>query len=230
MEARGPYPTTSQPSPAALRLLYSFLTTYYESVIAIHVSGKLSGTFALSAKEAARFPDKRITVIDSRNNSGSQALIVLRAAELIAEGRSHDEVAARVRGFIPKARILVAVPTLRYMVKGGRVSPLKGALAGLLSLKPVVSLDEEGGSKLYGQAFSIRGSLKRIMRLTREFVGGDELRSYAVVHAGNGAAAAAFAARLEEALGKPPLFIQEISSIIALNAGKNTLAVVLMME
>jgi uncharacterized protein len=230
MEAAGPYPTSSQPSPAALRLLYSFLTTYYESVIAIHVSGKLSGTFALSAKEAARFPDKRITVIDSRNNSGSQALIVLRAAELIAAGKSHDEVAEAARLFIPKARILVAVPTLRYMVKGGRVSPLKGAMAGLLNLKPVVSLDEEGGSKLYGKAFSVRGSLKRIMALTREFVGSDELRGYAVVHAGNGAGAAAFAARLEEELGKPPLFIQEISSIIALNAGKNTLAVVLMKE
>jgi DegV family protein with EDD domain len=230
MEARGPYPTSSQPSPSAFRLLYSFLTTYYESVIAIHVSGKLSGTCALSAKEAARLPGKRIAVIDSRNNSGSQALIVLRAAELIAEGRSHDEVAAAVRGFIPKARILVAVPTLRYMVKGGRVSPLKGALAGLLNLKPVVSLDEEGGSKLYGQAFSMRGSMRRILALARDFVGNEGLRYYAVVHAGNGAAAATFAERLEEALGKPPLFIQEISPIIALNAGKNTLAVVLMKE
>lgn len=230
MEARGAYPTTSQPSPAAFRLLYSFLTTYYDSIIAIHVSGKLSGTFALSAKEAARFPGKRVDVIDSRNNSGSQALIVLRAAELIAEGKGHDEVAAAVRGFIPKARILVAVPTLRYMVKGGRVSPLKGALAGLLNLKPVVSLDEEGGSRLYGKAFSMDGSLKRIVALSREFIGEDELRYYAVVHAGNLAGARSFAARLEEAVGKPPLFIQEISPIIALNAGKDTLAVVLMKE
>jgi hypothetical protein len=230
MEAAGPYPTSSQPSPAAFRLLYSFLTTYYESVIAIHVSSKLSGTFALSAKEAARFPDKRITVIDSRNNSGSQALIVLRAAELIAAGKSHEEVVQEVRLFIPKARIFVAVPTLKYMVKGGRVSPLKGAVAGLLNLKPVVSLDEEGGSKLYGKAFSVGGTLKRIIALTREFIGGDELRCYAVVHTGNVAAAGAFADRLTQAVGKKPLFIQEISSIIALNAGKNTLAVVLMKE
>jgi hypothetical protein len=50
------------------------------------------------------------------------------------------------------------------------------------------------------------------------------------VHAGNLPAALSFAARLEQAVGKPPLFIQEISSIIALNAGKSTLAVVLMKE
>jgi DegV family protein with EDD domain len=230
MEARGSYPTTSQPSPSALRLLYSFLTTYYESVIAIHVSGKLSGTFSLSAREAASFPGKRITVIDSRNNSGSQALIVLRAAELIAEGRSHDEVVAAVEAFISKARIFVGVPTLRYMVKGGRVSRLKGAFAAMLNLKPIVSLDEEGGSKLYGKAFSMRGSLKALIGLARDFVGDEKLRYYGVVHAGNLGAAQAFASRLEAELGEKPLFIQEISPIIALNAGKNTMAVVLMKE
>jgi uncharacterized protein len=230
MEARGPYPTTSQPSPAALKLLYSFLTTYYESVIAIHVSGKLSGTSALSARQAASFPGKRITVIDSRNNSGAQALLVLRAAELIAEGKGHDEIVAEVEATIPKARILVAVPTLRYMVKGGRVSRLKGAFASLLNLKPIVSLDEEGGSKLYGKAFSMRGSLKRILVLVREFLGKDEPRYYGVVHAGNLASAEAFASTLEAEIGKKPLFIQEISPIIALNAGKNTLAVVLIKE
>jgi len=230
MEAHGPYPTTSQPSPAAFKLLYSFLATYYESIIAIHVSGKLSGTCGLSAREAALLPSKRVTVIDSRNNSGSQALIVLRAAESIAAGKSHDEVVASVRSFIPKARIFVGVPTLKYMVKGGRVSPLKAAFAQLLNLKPIVSLDEEGGSKLHGQAFSTRRNLGKIIELAEEFIGEDELRYCGIVHAGNLEEAKGFASRVEASLGKKPLFIQEISPIIALNAGKNTLALVLMKE
>jgi uncharacterized protein len=230
MEATSPYPTTSQPSPAVFQLLYSFLSTYYDSVIAIHVAGKLSGTCGLSTREAARFTDKRITVIDSRNNSGSQALIVLRAAELIAEGKSHDEVVAAVEGCIPKARILVGVPTLRYMVKGGRVSPLRGALAGIFNLKPIVSLDGEGGSKICGKAFSRRKNLQKIIELAREFIGKDELRNYGVVHAGNVGDAVAFASLIEESLVKKPLFIQEISPIIALNAGRNTLALVMMKE
>ncbi len=228
MDARGPYPTTSLPSPAAFRLLYSFLSTYYDSIIAIHVSGKMSGTCGLSSREAAQFSGKRIDVIDSRNNSGSQALIVLRAAELIAEGRTHDEVVAAIESFIPKARILVSVPTLKYMVKGGRVSPLKGIAARLLNLKPVVSIDEEGGSKISAAAFSRRSSLRKVVDLAREFVGEDELRYFGIVHAGNEADARAFSALAEEALGKNPLFIQEISSIIALNAGKDTMALALM--
>jgi uncharacterized protein len=230
MEARGPYPTTSLPSPATFRLLYSFLSTYYESIIAIHVSGRLSGTFGLSAGEAAKLTGKRISVIDSRNNSGSQALIVLRAAELIAEGRSHDEVLAAIEGFIPKARIFVSVPTLKYMVKGGRVSPLTGLAAKLLNLKPIVSLDEQGGSVLYGKAFSKAANVARIIQLVQEFIGADDLRCYGIVHAGDLDDATDFASRLEAVTGRKPLFIQEISPIIGLNAGRHTVAVVLMKE
>jgi hypothetical protein len=230
MDAKGAYPTTAQPSPAAFRFMYSFLSTYYESVIAIHVSGKLSGTFGLSSKEASRFADKRISVVDSRNNSGSQALIVLRAAELIAEGASHDKVPEALEDFIPKARIFVGVPTLKYMVKGGRVSPLKGGLARLLNLKPIVSLDAEGGSLLYGASLSSRCNQRRIIGLAKKFIRDGDLRYYGVVHAGDIDEAQAFASHLEAATGKRALFIQEITPIIALNAGRHTVAAVLMKE
>jgi uncharacterized protein len=230
MEGKDSYPTTSQPGPAAFRKLYSWLSTYYESIIAIHVSGKLSGTIGASRLEAEKVGGKRISVIDSRHDSGSQALIVLRAAELIAEGRSHDDVVKAVESFIPKARIYVSVPNLRYMVKGGRVSPLKGAMATLLNLKPIVSLDAEGGSLLYGKAFSTKKNLQKILGLARDFIGGGTLRNYALVHASCLDAAKGFGESLEKLTGQKPLFIQEISPIIALNAGKGTLAVVLMKE
>jgi len=230
MDGKGSYPTTSQPGPAAFRKLYSWLSTYYDSVIAIHVSGKLSGTLGVSRLEAEKLADKRISVIDSRHDSGSQALIVLRAAELIAEGKSHDEVVRAVENFIPKARIYVSVPNLKYMVKGGRVSPLKGIMASALNLKPIVSLDAEGGSLLYGKAFSTKKNLKKILGLARDFIGGEPLRAYALVHAGCLDKAQDFSVDLEKLTGKKPLFIQEISPIIALNAGKGTIALVLMKE
>ncbi len=230
MERKGAYPSTAQPAPTAFRKLYSYLSTYYESIIAIHVAGKLSGTYGVSKLEAEKVSGKRISVIDSRQDSGAQALVVLRAAELIAEGKSHDEVVAAVESFIPKARIYVSVPTLKYMVKGGRVSPLKGAVASLLNLKPIVSLNEEGGSLLYGKAFSTKRNLQKILDLVRDFIGDDPLRCYALVHADMLEEAKDFALRLEALTGKKPLFIQEISPIIALHAGKGTMAVVLMRE
>jgi hypothetical protein len=230
MDGNGTYPTTAQPGPTVFSSLYSYLLTYYQSVIAIHVSGKLSGTYGASLKEALRIDGERISVIDSRHDSGSQALIVLRAAELIAAGQSHAAVTEALATFIPKARIYVSVPTLRYMVKGGRVSPLKGALANLLNLKPIVSLDSDGASLLCGKAFSTRRNLQKILALVKEFKGNDPLRYWAIVHASCLDQARDFAGKISQLTGQPPLFIQEISPIIALHAGKGTLAVVLMKE
>lgn len=230
MEAPGPYPTTSQPAPAAFRKLFSFLSTYYDSIVAIHVSGRLSGTCGVAKGEAEKLTGKRISVIDSRHDSGSQALIVLRAAELIAAGKTHDEVVSEVEACIPKARIYVSVPTLKYMVKGGRVSPLKGLAAALLNLKPIVSLDGEGAALLYGKAFSTESNLRKILNLVSDFLGNDTLHAWALVHAGCLEKAKAFAERVEAVAGTKPLFIQEISPIIALNAGRNTVAVVLLKE
>ena len=230
MERREGYPTTSQPSPATFRLLYSFLTSHYESVIAIHVSGALSGTCAQSAREASRFPEKRITVIDSRQDSGAQGLLVLRAAELIAEGRGHDEVVESVKEWIAKTRIFVAVSSLKYMVRGGRVSPLKGFLATALNLRPIVSLDGSGASKLYGKAFSMEQSLEALQGHAEDFLGDGKLRAYGIVHGGSAEAAERFGARLEAVFGRKPLFIQEISPVIALNAGRGAIAAVIMKE
>jgi len=199
-----PYPSTSQPSPAAFRLLYSFLTTYYELVIAIHVSSALSGTYSVSLKEARKYPDDKITVIDSKNNSGAQALMVLRAAEAIAAGKSHEEVVAEVEQAAEKADIFVSVPSLRYMVKGGRVSPLKGCIARLLNMKPIVSLDEEGSALLIGNAFSEKQNRKKLLRLAVKTMEKGNLRYYGIVHAQNPKGAQSFGRELEQLTGMPP--------------------------
>lgn len=106
------------------------------------------------------------------------------------------------------------------MVKGGRVSPLKGTLAGILNLKPIVSIDDEGASKFFGQALSKRKNRLRVLELAREFVGKEELGYYAIVHAAVLAEVAGFASRIEAVIGRKALVIQRISPIIALNAGK----------
>ena len=221
-----PYPSTSQPPAADLHRTFAWLARHYESIIAVHTSGKLSGTFAASAREAARVTGRKITVIDSRNLSGSLGLVVLAAAEAIAEGRSHDEVVAGIEAAIPRARILVSVRTLDYMVRGGRVSPLKGLLATLLNLKPIVSLDAEGRSVLFGKAFSVRANLSKILAMVAADHRARPLRSWAVVHSGVPDAARAFADRVRAVVGSVPRYVMEISPVVSLNSGPGAIAVV----
>jgi DegV family protein with EDD domain len=188
------------------------------------------GTFAASAREALKITGKRITVIDSRHLSGSLGLLVLRAAEAISSGTGHDAVVSLIEASIPKANILVSVRTLDYMVRGGRVSPLKGILAKLMNLKPIVSVDADGNSLLYGKAFSTRANIEKILRMIAEDHRAHPLHSYAVVHAGVPEAARQFASRLKDIIGKDPLYIMEISPVVSLNAGPGAISVVTMRE
>jgi DegV family protein with EDD domain len=225
-----PYPSTSQPPSAELHHMFAWLSSHYESVIAVHVSGRMSGTFAASAREAARIPGARITVIDSRHLSGSLGLIVLRAAEAIAAGAGHDEVVRTIESSISKARILVSVKTLDYMVRGGRVSPLQGILGKLVNLKPIVSVDPEGKSLLFGKAFSVRANIEKILAMVAEDHSAHRMRACAVVHAGVPEAARQFAGRLKEITGMDPLYVMEISPVVSLNSGPGALSVVTMQE
>ncbi|HEY6052334.1 MAG TPA: DegV family protein, partial [Gaiellaceae bacterium] len=210
---------------------FAYLSTYYEGIVAIHTSGQLSGTAASSARAAATLPGaERISVVDSRHLSASLGLIVLRAAEAVAAGASREEVVRELETYARKAEILVSVRTLRYMVRGGRVKPVAGLLGKVLNLKPIVSLDADGRSILYGRAFSVRRNVEKIVEMVARRHAESPLRCYAVVHGHDPAAADHLSARLEQALGFPPLYVEEISAVVALNAGRGAVAVATMAE
>lgn len=228
--SKGAFPTTFQPPPELFSRCFRFLAAHHESIIAIHLSGKMSGTFEGSAREAAKLEGARISVVDSRHLSGSLGLIVLRAAEAREAGASHEEILASLGAWSEKARILVSVRSLDYMVRGGRVSPLKGALAKLLNLKPIVSVDGEGRSTLHGQALSVGANERKIIEMVLARHREAPLRSWALVHAGAEEAARALGGRIEAAIGIPALYCTEISAVVALNAGPGAVSVVTMSE
>jgi hypothetical protein len=138
-ERASTFPSSSQPSGEVAGRLFAYLSTYYDAIIAIHTSGQLSGTAAASARAAGTLPTAdKISVVDSRHLSASLGLIVLRAAEAVAAGKSRDEIVRELETYCRKAEILVSVRTLKYMVRGGRVKPVTGALGKGLNLKPIV--------------------------------------------------------------------------------------------
>ncbi len=228
-EGAGEFPRTSQPPEPFFSRLFMNLTSHYEGVVAIHLSAALSGTYAASARAAGNSGGP-VSVFDSRTLSGSLGLLVLRAAEAAEAGASREEIASRLDGWAAKTRILVSVTSLRYMVKGGRVSPLKGWIAKALNLKPIVSVDGEGKSILYGKGFSEAGNIRSIVRMVVADHAKSPLRNYAIGHSGAPEKAEAVAADLERALGFPPRYVTEISAVVALNAGPGAVSVVTMAE
>jgi fatty acid kinase/fatty acid kinase fatty acid binding subunit len=230
LDERPEYPRTAQPSPQAFESLFTSLAAHYDSVIAVHLAGKLSGTYSNSLTAAGRvskLTGKPITVIDARNLSGGLGLLVLRAARLIEQGRSHGEIVAEIERVRPNVKMLVGVRTLKYMVRSGRVSPMAGAVAKLLNLKPIVALKETGESTIFDKAFSLRGILRKTLKHLRA---AGRVREYAILHAHNPADARAYAAEVEGVFGVPPAFVIDISPAIGANAGVGAVAVSYLVE
>lgn len=227
---RGPYfPKSSQPTALAFSRAYATLASHYRSVIAIHLASTMSGTYEASRREAERVAASegvRIDVFDSRHLSGSLGLIVLEAARMAESGSSHEQIMEALPRLSAAAENLVSVRTLRYMVLGGRVSPLKGLMARVMNLKPIVSVDKQGKSVLYGKAFSIKANEKKILDMAKGYAERSPLASWAVVHAHAEADARAFARKASAVLGSEPAYMCEISSIIAMNSGRGAVSFV----
>jgi DegV family protein with EDD domain len=225
MDQPGIYPTSSQPNVKSLENLFSFLTTYYDEIIVITVSQKMSGTYQAFIEASKPFKDAKIHVINSKQNSGAEGLLVMKAAEMIEQGKSFDEVIQGVEALIPHSRILVSVKTLKYMIRSGRLKKAKKVVAQALNLKPIISIDEEGEGIIFDKGFNIKTADKKILSFIKKTHEESGILDYAIVHAKADDRVEYYEKALTEMLGKKPTYIMEISTIVAMNAGIGSLAV-----
>jgi len=220
------YPTSSQPEPGRIQNILAQLTDHYDSLIVLSVADRLSGTYQAILKAASAFaPEKKITVIDTKLNSGAQGLLVKAAAEMAEQGLSHDEIVLRIEEMIPRTKIYVCLNTLAYAVRGGRVPNTVGKIGGLVGMRPIMTLDSAGNGAAFGVAFSQAGLTKKIFRLVKNAMERTGVAAYSIVHGGNAALANEYAEEITHITGKAPAFITQISSVVALHAGPGTVAV-----
>ncbi len=226
------YPTSSLPTQKSVENLFSLLTTHYDAVIAITVSKAMSGTFQCVEKAAEKFikEGNKIKVIDSKLNSGAQGLLVLEASKVLDQGYSFEETINHIERQIEKTKIYVSIKTLKYMVRGGRISQMKGLIGKILNVKPIISIDKEGKGIAFGKAFTSKSNSKKIIKLVKEAHQEKAIKSFSVVHAHSEAHAKELAAQLTKVLGMSPEYIAEISTIVGLNAGVGAVAVSFMQE
>ncbi len=135
------HPRTSQPSPGAFAAVYAELLETYDHVVSIHISSKLSGTWA-SAQAAARdFPD-RVTVIDSLNVSMPLALAVMRVQQALDDGVAPADLPAVVERARRSCDCLFSVPTLEYLQRGGRIGRAQALVGSLLGVRPLLAIED----------------------------------------------------------------------------------------
>jgi DegV family protein with EDD domain len=224
------HPKTAQPPIRSLANLLAFVASHYESVIMISISEKLTGVYQMGVKAAEKLAGKKISVINSRTLSAGLGLIVARASEMALAGAPHDEIVRGLESWVGKSRLLVDVRTLKYMVRGGRVSRTKGLVARLLNVKPIITLDAEGKASDAGKSFNRKGNMAKILRLVAAEAAKAPLWNYAVVHALDPDRAAAYGQKLTALLGRPPAYTMSVAPVIGVHSGIGAVAVALLPE
>ena len=138
--------TTSQPSPGDVTAMWDDLLQDHDEVVFIPMSSGLSNTCQTASMLSAdeRYEGK-VFVIDNHRISVTQAQSVLDAQVLASEGRAGSEIKTILEKEAMDASIYIAVDTLEYLKKGGRVTPAAAAFASVLNVKPVLTIQ---GDKL----------------------------------------------------------------------------------
>lgn len=157
--------STSQPSPADVMEIWEELLDEYDEVVHIPMSSGLS-TSCETAMMLARDFDGKVFVVNNQRISVTQRQAVLDALELAAAGESGQEIHDILMREKMESSIYITVDTLKYLKKGGRVTPAAAALGTVLNLKPVLTIQ---GEKL--DAFAkVRGlkSAKKVMKEAME--------------------------------------------------------------
>ncbi|UQZ87261.1 DegV domain-containing protein [Paenibacillus konkukensis] len=146
LAASASLPTTSQPSPVEFVEAYKRAGASGASVISIHLSSRMSGTYqsALLAKSMLEEDGCDLSVVDSRTASYGIGMLVVCAAEAAREGRSKEEILEMIDTIRRQTKIYFLVDTLEYLQKGGRIGKAAALLGSLLNIKPILSISEEG--------------------------------------------------------------------------------------
>ena len=218
---------TSQPSLKSFENLYSRLCSHYDSVIALHISSSLSGTWNTSAQAAEkvmRETGKQITVLDTGSLSGGLALFVNKAAEWVAAGKNHREIVTGIEAMKGKTRLFATAGSMKQLMYSGRVSRIKGILGRLLHVRPVVSLDDEGRGTLTGKALTRRGSIKDILR-NLEHDPGFRDAEFLVMHANDQNAVSQFLEKIKSLNQSEPLAVINIATVLGAHLGAGTLGI-----
>jgi DegV family protein with EDD domain len=211
-------PKTSQPAPGQFTEHFKKVAEGAESIVAIFVSELLSGTLQSAHLGAEAMGDYPIEIVDSRSASLGLGLLVVAAARLAAEGRDYKEIAAHVRALVPRMRVLFVVDTLEYLHKGGRIGGAQRLVGSMLSIKPVLHLED---GKIEPLA-SIRTKNKAVQHMLDVVL--SEMKGKNQVHAGvihaNAEEEARRIAEIVRAEANPKeLIINQLTPVIGANVG-----------
>ena len=163
------FPKTSQAPLQTVLDLYEDAKAAGDQVIHITLSSALSGTYQsnLAVRDMADF--SQCYIIDSRNATGGQRMLVEYAVKLRDAGRSAQEIVSEVEALRDRIVLFACIDTLEYLYLGGRISRTVYTLGNLAQIKPIIRVDENGGIEVPAKAMGMRKGMDILCKKLEQF-------------------------------------------------------------
>lgn len=221
----GSMPTTSQVNPSEAKEAFEALLKEEKDILHIAFSSGLSGSYnsaAIAAKELKeKYPEAKITVIDSLCASLGEGLLLRKAIERKDQGMEMDELAEWVEANKLHVCTYVTVDDLFHLQRGGRVSKASAILGSMVQIKPLIFLDDEGKLQVTGKERGRKKSLNKLVNIMGEHLAGweDQNEVVAVAHGDCIEDAEYVAAQVKQRYGVKEVMINGIGTVIGSHTG-----------
>ncbi len=220
-------PKTSLPDGAWIEDTFDKIKNNgYEKVIAVHLSGGISGTFNLVRLLAADYEGLEISVFDSISGSLGIGLIVLQLAKYIENGYTYEKLVEITPKLIQNTTVFFCVDTLEFLQKGGRIGKISAMAGTLLQIKPILTFASDGQLT---SAEKVRGrklALEKMAQKIEQLYSGEGAYNIAVANGGCIEEMNALKNRILDSLSNPQfVFESEIDCTLASYVGPNLLGI-----
>jgi DegV family protein with EDD domain len=162
-------PVTSQPSAGDFAEIYRRIAEKDPEILSIHMTSGLSGTFDSAKIGAEMAPQAKVTFIDTKTLSAAAGWQVEAASKAIKAGWIKEKILALIERIGAASESMYTLNELKYLIHGGRISHMKGLIASMLNIKPLIGVEKVNGTYIQlGQARTIKRAFARIVDLMTE--------------------------------------------------------------
>ncbi|MCM3711676.1 DegV family protein [Sporosarcina luteola] len=221
VRGEGPLPKTSQPPVGKFVELFESLKADHDTVISIHLSSGISGTYAGAVQAGEMVEGIDVREFDSELSCYIQGFYVIRAAEMAKQGAAPDEIMAELAEMKKTMRAYFMVDDLTHLQRGGRLSSAQALIGGLLQVKPILHFHDKVIVP-FEKIRTRKKAMKRIADMLAEDAENMPLEA-AIIHANQPEEAQIWKAELSERLPDVKFSISHFGPVIGTHLGEGSM-------
>jgi len=220
------FPITSQPSSGEFAALYKRLAATDPDILSIHMSSGLSGVVNAAQAGAQMTPEAHVTIVDTKTLCAALGWQVAAAARALKAGWPLDQILALIDRIGAASESIYTLNDLKYLIHGGRIGHMKGLIASLLKIRPLIGVEKVGGTYAQlGMARTFDQALRGLVEImTRQQARGSALRVQ-VLHSLNPTAVATLHGLIDPLFKCAWLPVNSMSPVLAAHTGPSMVGV-----